>query len=144
MNLLANLIAAALTLVANATAGGDVTLRIEVDGLRSDAGEVFVAVYGSAEGFPGEVGRAVRSDRVRPVDRRAACVFHVPPGTYAVSVLHDENGNGRLDTGFFGIPREGLGASNDAQGRFGPPRFEDAKLAVPADRTTVIHVRYFP
>jgi len=41
-------------------------------------------------------------------------------GKYAVSVFHDENSNGKLDTNFLGIPREGVGASNNAKGHFGP------------------------
>jgi uncharacterized protein (DUF2141 family) len=58
-----------------------------------------------------------------PLDR---WFFHVAPGTYAVSVFHDENSNGKLDTNLMGIPREGVGASNGARGHFGPPKFDDA------------------
>jgi uncharacterized protein (DUF2141 family) len=46
--------------------------------------------------------------------------------TYAVSAFHDENSNGNLDTNFMGIPREGVGASNNAKGHLGPPKFEAA------------------
>ena len=43
-----------------------------------------------------------------------------------MSVFHDENCNGKLDTKFMGIPREGVGASNDARGHMGPPKFDAA------------------
>jgi uncharacterized protein (DUF2141 family) len=57
----------------------------------------------------------------------AVCEFQgIAPGRYAVSVFHDENSNGKMDTNFIGIPKEGVGASNDAKGRFGPPKFEAA------------------
>ncbi len=39
-----------------------------------------------------------------------ACTITFPDvaaGTYAVACFHDENGNGKLDTGMFGIPTEG-------------------------------------
>ena len=52
----------------------------------------------------------------------------VKPGTYAVSTFHDENSNGKLDTNLLGIPTEGVGASNNAKGHFGPPKFDDAKF----------------
>jgi uncharacterized protein (DUF2141 family) len=59
----------------------------------------------------------------------AVCEFlGVAPGTYAVSVFHDENSNGKLDTNFMGIPREGVGASNDAKGHLGPPKFDAASF----------------
>ena len=32
--------------------------------------------------------------------------------------------NGKLDTNMMGTPREGVGASNDAKGHFGPPKFD--------------------
>jgi uncharacterized protein (DUF2141 family) len=43
-----------------------------------------------------------------------------------VSAFHDENSNGKMDTNFVGKPREGVGASNNAKGHFGPPKFDDA------------------
>ena len=52
----------------------------------------------------------------------------IAPGTYAVSVYHDENSNDKLDTNFLGIPREGVGASNNAHGHMGPPKFDSAKF----------------
>ena len=31
-----------------------------------------------------------------------------------------------MDRNFLGIPKEGVGASNDAKGHFGPPKFDAA------------------
>lgn len=61
--------------------------------------------------------------------RSALCVFkRVPAGVYGVSAFHDENGNGKLDTNFVGMPVEDYCASRGARGTFGPPSFEDAKF----------------
>jgi uncharacterized protein (DUF2141 family) len=43
-----------------------------------------------------------------------------------VAVWHDADGDGELDSNFLGLPREPVGASNNATGRFGPPSFDDA------------------
>ena len=71
-------------------------------------------------------------------------VRDVPPGTYAVQAYHDENGNGKVDRGLFGIPREGVGFSNDAPLRRKGPRFEDARFPVarPVERIT-LRLRHF-
>jgi len=46
----------------------------------------------------------------------ARCDFEdIPPGTYALVVIHDENMNGKLDTNWVGIPKEGYGFSNDVK-----------------------------
>ena len=65
---------------------------------------------------------------------------NVTPGIYAVSVIHDENSNGDLDTGVFGIPTEDYGFSNDAKGRFGPASFDDSKFEMSADKEIVINI----
>ena len=60
----------------------------------------------------------------------ALCVFRgVPKGVYGISAFHDENGNGKLDTNFIGLPTEDYCASRDARGTFGPPSFSDAKFS---------------
>lgn len=50
----------------------------------------------------------------------------VPPGRYAAQAFHDENDNDKVDRGLFGIPKEGVGFSNDAKIRLGPPAFAEA------------------
>lgn len=58
---------------------------------------------------------------------RALCVFaNLAPGTYSMAAFHDANNNDKLDTGVFGIPVEGVCTSNNAKGRFGPPKYKDA------------------
>lgn len=63
----------------------------------------------------------------------------VSPGEYAVSIIHDENGNHRLDKRLM-LPREGFGFSRDAPVRFGPPSFSAAAFAVGANGAAQ-HVR---
>jgi uncharacterized protein (DUF2141 family) len=51
-----------------------------------------------------------------------------PAGSYAPVVLHDENMNGKLDTNWLGVPKEGYGFSNDARASVGAPSFDDASF----------------
>ena len=102
-------------------------IHVDVLGLRNNKGQVFCALYVSAEGFPKDSQKAIRRDTSSISEKKASCEFSgIEPGTYAVSVFHDENSNGKLDTNFLGIPREGVGASNDARGHMGPPQFDAA------------------
>jgi uncharacterized protein (DUF2141 family) len=85
-------------------------IHVDVVGLHNDKGHVFCALYASAEGFPKDSQKAIRRDTSSISDQKASCEFSlIEPGTYAVSVFHDENSNGKLDTNFLGIPREGVG-----------------------------------
>jgi uncharacterized protein (DUF2141 family) len=64
-------------------------------------------------------------------------IRNVKPGTYAIAVFHDVNGNGKLDRSFIGLPNEPYGFSNDV-GRRGPPNFEAARILVKEPTTTVV------
>jgi len=58
-------------------------------------------------------------------------------------VTHDANGNGKLDRNLLGMPTEGVGASNDARGVVGPPKFDAAKFTFDGGSLTLtITVRY--
>ena len=68
----------------------------------------------------------------------------LPPGRYAAQVSHDENNNNKVDRGLFGIPKEGVGFSNDAKIRMSPPKFDEAAFdhgKVP--QQIGLHLRYF-
>jgi uncharacterized protein (DUF2141 family) len=64
-------------------------------------------------------------------------VRNVKPGSYAIAVFHDTNGNGKLDRSFIGLPSEPYGFSNDV-GRRGPPNFEAARIVVKEPTTTIV------
>lgn len=97
-----------------------------VRGLRNDRGHIRGAIYPTAERFTREgQGTATCLSSVRA--RVSRCVFeNVPPGHYAIGVMHDEDDDGHFDQGFMGIPEEGYGFSRDAHGTLGPPSFESA------------------
>ena len=122
--------------LAGAARAGDVTVR--VDGLRSAAGDVLVALC-TAETFTRR-GCAITG---RAPAGEAVVLRDVPAGDYAVQAVHDENANGDLDRGLL-LPTEGIGFSRDAPMRRGPPRYDDAAVRIgPAGGTLSLTMRYF-
>jgi uncharacterized protein (DUF2141 family) len=119
-------------------------VHVVVAALRSTKGQVSCALFRSADGFPNDAKKAVAHQEVRIAGAQATCNFEgVLPGQYAVAVFHDENGNGKMDTNFVGMPREGVGASNNPKARFGPPKFADAAFTVAGSEVDLqITVRY--
>jgi uncharacterized protein (DUF2141 family) len=105
-------------------------LVIHVANVKSDQGQVRVALYDTADAF---LKRPARAAEVRADKAGTTLVFRdVAPGEYGFAVYHDANDNGRMDRNLLGIPTEPIAFSNDAQGRMGPPAFDAVKLAVPA------------
>jgi uncharacterized protein (DUF2141 family) len=114
------------------------TISVRIEGLRNDKGTVFVSLFDNKKAFK-DGKNAVVSGQARPVGGSCVVVLDkVPAGRYALHFIHDENENKKLDTNFIGIPKEGFGFSKDAMGRFGPPDFEAAVLAIPAGPFQVV------
>jgi uncharacterized protein (DUF2141 family) len=113
-------------------------LTVRISELRSNDGQVGCSLYTSAEGFPTDPSKAAQRRWCPIKDKTSTCAFDpIPAGTYAVACFHDENGNGQLDKGLFGIPKEGTVASNHAKGTLGPPPFEKAKFSFPGTATAL-------
>jgi len=116
-------------------------LRVDVSGVRSDAGRLMLDVYASEEKYKANAGNGNGDYRIDVAARAGsvrAIIPNVAPGKYGVTAIHDENANGKLDTNFLGIPREGVGASNDAKGSFGPPAFADMIVTLGESPVTIV------
>jgi len=116
--------------------------RVESDPDRPRADRLLVSLFDQEEGFPNGKDEA-KDARILSVDGEEMDIQFegLTPGVYAVAIIHDENGNGRVDLkkALF-VPvglAEGYGASNGAKAAFGPPKFRDAKFAVHAPRTDI-------
>lgn len=119
------------------------TIKVNVTGLRSNKGKVYMSLYNSEKGYPKDASVAYRLSFADIHDGVSTIVLAgIPQGTYAIACFQDENGNRKLDTNFLGIPREGTGASNDARGSMGPPKFKDAKFQLVSDTTLTIKINY--
>ena len=100
-------------------------IHVKILNIRNSTGTVACALFESVEGFPTEYLRMATNVMVIKIRKdQARCDFEdIPPGTYAMAVVHDENMNGKLDTNWLGLPTEGYGFSNDATGLLGAPTF---------------------
>lgn len=110
---------------------GAETLTVKVSGLKRNAGTVHVMIWRDAAGFPMEPEKAV-ARKVTPVTGARTDVLFtgLPAGIYAVAAFQDVNSNGKLDRSVMGWPKEPVGASNEATGLMGPPKFADAAFTL--------------
>lgn len=117
------------------------SLSIEVQHLSHDKGEVIAYLYNDASAFPTKPKLAIAQQASKIIKNQAHLSFtNLQAGVYAIAVIHDENGNRKLDSNWLGIPKEPVGASNDAKGHFGPPKFEDAKFNLDKNMTIKINM----
>ncbi len=140
---LAALLLGATPLV-SAVAPSPVDVDVTVTGLRSARGQMLACLTARPQTFP-DCNKDPQAFR-RTVPVGAATVRFdfglVPEGRFAIALVHDENGNGRMDKRLM-LPSEGFGFSRDAPLRFGPPSFGSAAFQVdPATEHQAIRMRY--
>src|ERR1700694_2246802 len=120
----------------------DVTVKMT--GFRNQTGPALVYLWKAPDGFPKTTEKAAVTKKIPIEGTSVTAVFNnVDPGTYAVSVTHDENNNGKMDTGFAGKPKEGYGTSNNPKNKLSAPSFDQCKFTVDASGKTIdIDIKY--
>ena len=107
---------------------------LNITDFNSNEGKVRVSLFKTEDGFPGEYKKAY-TYTTREIQNKKSIVIldSIPIGKYAIGILHDENMDSELNTNWLGMPKEGVAASNNARGTFGPPSFEDAEFNLNSD-----------
>jgi len=123
--------AVALTSAAEATES-PAALEVSVSGLRNMKGNVLVCVTANPRFFP-DCSKDPKSFRATVPARDSAQVSFrgIAQGTYAIALVHDENGNSKMDMAIF-LPKEGFGFSRNPAIVTGPPKFKAAAFAIDA------------
>jgi uncharacterized protein (DUF2141 family) len=118
-------------------------LTVTVTDLRNHKGDLIFGVFDQPKGFPNEEKKSVNWQVKKADADRVTFTCQLPPGRYSASVLHDENGNGQMDTSL-GIPQEGYGVTNNPKPKLRKATFKEALFDLPkegAEKT--ISVQYF-
>jgi uncharacterized protein (DUF2141 family) len=135
-----NLMLALMVVAAQTVSAGTVAFDVTVADAKSDAGKALVRISATEKQFDGK--EAPVREMVADVKggKVALHVEGLPAGRYAITVVHDVNANGKLDSNMMGMPTEPFGFSNNPVIRFGPPDFEDAVVTIAQDAKIEIHL----
>ena len=117
-----------LFLMLPAMESGKADITIVIENIKNDNGQIIIGICNSKDNFP-----------KKPLIRKSVSIKNgvanlvlkdIEYGEYAISIIHDENSNGKIDFHFYGPPKEQTAASNNAKSIFGPPSWDDAKFFV--------------
>lgn len=121
-------------------------LKVTITRLHSNQGVVLISPFKEGNGYPDDATKAVGKEKGYIVEKSSTIIFKsVPPGSYAIAILHDEKNNQKMDKNILGIPKEGYGFSNNVSGAFGPPSYKKASFNHTASAPTeiLIKAKYF-
>ena len=132
-------ILAALLLAAPTSTPPTGELRVEVRNIGSAKGDIWIGVFDKADTFLEDDAQAYgKVFKVAANGTQSYVLPGVAHGRYAISVFHDENGNGKLDKNFWGVPKEPFAFSRDARAKFSKPDFKDADFDFGAGSDKVV------
>jgi len=120
------------------------TLTVKANGLRNQKGDVLFALYNRAGSIPDEnYTKSFRLLKGKISAESAEVTFEgLPRGKYAVSILHDEDENGKIKKGFI-LPKEGVGFSNfNSINIRNKPSFQKASFELKNNLTVCVKVIY--
>ena len=117
------------------------TLTVTVTEIEHTRGKLIACLWTEKSGFPTcQKSDSAKRQTVAISGATMRVTFrNVAPGSYAVSVQHDEDGDGKLKTNFLGMPKEGVGISNNPGGI---PRWSKSQVDISGDTAISIRMRY--
>jgi uncharacterized protein (DUF2141 family) len=116
------------------------SLVVIVGNVQQDSGEVMAGLFfDHPADFPKSITKGMSAPaKQRDSQGRLRMTFSdLAPGSYAATVYHDMNSDGKLTTNLMKIPSEPYGFSNNARGAFGPPSFKDAAFTIGEEDLTI-------
>ncbi|MEE2980825.1 MAG: DUF2141 domain-containing protein [Pseudomonadota bacterium] len=119
-------------------------IEVRVDAVRSASGSVVAVLYGdNPDDFLKKGKHLAKMFEPAQEGLVSVCLTAPNPGTYAVAVYHDENGNEKFDKTWIGLPDEGYGISNNPTILLSAPAFDEAKFEALEGSTVIdINVSY--
>ncbi len=113
---------------------GTANITVTLSGIKDIKGIVQAGLYNSEDSYKN--GGSVRGAKV-DVDADTITINYenLPDGEYAIKLFHDVDGDGKMGANLFGMPTEPFAFSNNAFGKMGPAKWEDAKFTVSGSET---------
>ena len=142
--LIRKFLAAGLLNVVTSVASSQGRINVHINNFADDKGSCIVCLYNRADNFS-DKGKPYQCNTVTISEKTTKAIFdNIPPGNYAILVIHDANNNRKFDTNFLGIPKEGYGASKNKLPFAAAPKFDENSFILTEGETKecTIKLRY--
>ncbi len=103
-------------------------LVLEVDNINSAVGYIWIGIYDSEQNYLIKEKGIIEGYQVSRTGKMTLDIHSLPFGSYAIALFHDENGNGKMDRNFIGIPSEPYAFSKKEKSKWRIPRFKEIQF----------------
>jgi len=112
----------------------DVPITIEINNVNVNGGIIYGYVFYSEAAYKSQ--KADKTFQFNPINLTVSGEVNLPEGECMISIFQDNNGNGKLDMGFFNIPKEPVGMTNYNGGI--PGNFNKLKINIANNSAKII------
>jgi len=117
-------------------------VEVIITGIRTEKGQIVIGVFKDDESFKKEESFLEKRFVKNGISNGEMRVqFSLEPGIYGLSLMDDENSNGKMEYNFLGIPKEGFGFSDYYHTGITKPKFDSFKFSINKDQTKKITIR---
>ena len=109
-------------------------VTIEITEVLPNQGKIIMAIFNSKNGYKKNI--PYKELKVESTSDTLFVNETLPSGEYVISMFQDKNGNGKLDTYFFGIPKEPVGITNYFKKGI-PGGFNKLKIQINEDKMII-------
>ena len=109
-------------------------VTIEISEVLPNQGKIIMAIFNSKNGYKKKIPY-----KALTIDSTSTTLLIdeiLPSGEYVISMFQDKNGNGKLDTYIFGIPKEPIGITNYFKKGI-PGGFNKLKIQINEDKMII-------
>lgn len=116
-------------------------VEVRVTNIRNVKGQLYVAFFQCDSSFSAEVPvwkKLYNKSAIK--DKTFSFNVPLPPGRYGLTLLDDENGDGKMNYNLIGLPKEGFGFSNYKHKGIRKPKFKQFSFDVEPNQKVAVTV----
>lgn len=118
--------------------------QIKVTDIRSEKGKIILNVFKDNDSYDkNQPYKKITFDKKALVNGTLNVHFGLEPDVYGITLIDDENEDGKINKNFVGMPKEGFGFSNFFMTKMKKPSFDDFKVDLKSPEHQIeIKVKY--
>jgi uncharacterized protein (DUF2141 family) len=118
-----------------------VSFSVTIKDIKTPKGQILMGIYKDDVSFDKEIPyKKIQAFKTKISNGTLQVEVKLEPGKYGISLMDDENFNGKMDYNFIGIPKEGFGFSNYYHTGLSKPKLKLFEFEVLANKIPKVEV----
>jgi uncharacterized protein (DUF2141 family) len=119
-----------------------IVISVIIKDIKTSNGQILMGIYKDDVSFDKDLPyKKVQAFKTKIANGTLVVEVKLEPGKYGISLMDDENFNGKMDYNFIGIPKEGFGFSNYYHSGLSKPKLKSFAFDVIENKNTKVEVK---